>query len=92
MSHSISLIADFRLRRALIAPFFIALLLCPLALAAQSAGSLGIFDGQSDVGSVVPPGTAGLRAGHRRLHPHRRRHQPLVHHGRLPLRVEETLR
>ena len=57
MSHSISLIADLRLRRALIAPFFFALLLSPLALPAQSAGSLGIFEGQADVGSVVPPGT-----------------------------------
>jgi len=42
---------------------FFALLLCalclhPLILAAQStAGSLGIFEGQSDVGSVVPAGT-----------------------------------
>jgi len=57
MSHSISLIADLRLRRALFAPFFFALSLSPIALAAQSAGSLGIFEGQSDVGSVVPPGT-----------------------------------
>jgi Tol biopolymer transport system component len=29
----------------------------PTPLAAQSASSLGIFDGQSDVGSVTPPGT-----------------------------------
>ena len=42
---------------------FFALLLCalclhPFILAAQTtAGSLGIFDGQSDVGSVVPAGT-----------------------------------
>jgi len=29
---------------------------------AQGAGSLGVFDGQSDVGSVAPPGTAAFDA------------------------------
>jgi hypothetical protein len=48
---------SLRITRSLFALFLFALCLHPLILAAQSAtGSLGIFDGQSDVGSVVPPG------------------------------------
>jgi Tol biopolymer transport system component len=36
--------------------------LCSLTLRAQSPISLGIFDGQSDIGSVIPPGTAAYSA------------------------------
>jgi hypothetical protein len=48
---------SLRFNRSLLALFLFALCLHPRPLAAQSAASLGIFEGQSDVGSVVPPGT-----------------------------------
>src|ERR1035437_8517604 len=47
-----------RFTRALLALSLFILCLHPNPLAAQSAaGSLGIFEGRSDVGSAVPPGT-----------------------------------
>jgi hypothetical protein len=58
MSHFIST----NLRRALIAPVFFTLSLSPIALAAQSAGRLGIFEGQTDIGTVTPPGTLAYAA------------------------------
>ena len=49
---------SLRLTRSLFALFLFSLYLHPQPLAAQSAASsLGIFEGQSDVGSVVPAGT-----------------------------------
>jgi TolB protein len=49
---------SLRFNRSLLPLLLFALCLHPRPLAAQAAaGSLGVFEGQSDVGSVVPPGT-----------------------------------
>ncbi len=49
---------SLRFTNCLCALFFFVSCLRSLPLAAQSGpGSLGVFEGQSDVGSVVPPGT-----------------------------------
>jgi TolB protein len=50
-------------RYSLPASLVFALCLSPLSLAAQSNGTLGIFEHQSDVGSVVPPGTINCASG-----------------------------
>ncbi len=62
MSHPKFSFVHLTLRRALIAPVLFALSLSPLTLIAQSAGSLGIFEGQTDIGTVTPPGTLTFKA------------------------------
>ena len=77
------------------APTGLALSFCFLTvpLIAQSSGnSLGIFEGQSDVGSVTPPGTLAYEAPNQRLYHRLSWRESLVNDGRIPFSVEESFR
>ena len=61
-----------------------------VANAQTSSGRLGIFDAETDLGVVTPPGTAKYDAG-TRLRSCRSRGEHLVQHRCISLRVEEGL-